>query len=226
MTMSFLFRSGQPPLNSDAPNSGGANNRSRARKGSTAVDDEDLARRCAVRLLITASLPSEVQALARRIHLSGERAGSPFLETRARDLPIDPGTLRDTCAGLLDAAAGGSVLITDVEEMPPTVQDLLIDLLAELELVRAPSPTVRLMAGTTVSLLDRFAAGAFSEQLFYELNIIHIIAKGALQEFTVGGQPAERADRAARTDAFGPEDPIEPGGHARREGRWGNRRRA
>jgi Sigma-54 interaction domain len=33
---------------------------------------------------------------------------------------------------------------------------------------------VRLMAGTTVSLRERIADGAFSERLFYRLNIIHV----------------------------------------------------
>jgi DNA-binding NtrC family response regulator len=82
--------------------------------------------------------------------------------------------LRDTCSNLLDAAAGGTILISDVEELPPTVQRLLVELLAELEVTRAPSDAVRLIAGTTVSLLDRIAAGTFSDRLFYRLNAIHL----------------------------------------------------
>jgi DNA-binding NtrC family response regulator len=31
-------------------------------------------------------------------------------------------------------------------------------------------------SGTTVSLLDRIAAGTFSERVFYRLNIIHLSA--------------------------------------------------
>src|SRR4029078_7961200 len=38
---------------------------------------------------------------------------------------------------------------------------------------------VRLISGTTVSLLDRIAAGTFSEQLFYRLNIIHLTVASA-----------------------------------------------
>jgi len=74
------------------------------------------------------------------------------------------------------AAAGGSVLISAVEEMPPAVQDTLIELLAGPEFSRGTSTGVRLISGTTVSLLDRIAAGTFSEQLFYRLNIIHLTA--------------------------------------------------
>jgi DNA-binding NtrC family response regulator len=58
--------------------------------------------------------------------------------------------------------------------MPATVQDAMIDLLGGLESARVPSAMARLISGTTVSLLDRVAAGTFSERLFYRLNIIHL----------------------------------------------------
>jgi DNA-binding NtrC family response regulator len=94
---------------------------------------------------------------------------------RARDLPIEPQMLRDACSSLLDTAAGGSILISDVEEMPWTVQRQLVDVFADLEFARASSSPVRLMSGTTVSLLDRVASGAFSDRLFYRLNTIHLV---------------------------------------------------
>jgi DNA-binding NtrC family response regulator len=68
------------------------------------------------------------------------------------------------------------MLINAVEEMPWVVQNALIELLAGFELTRRPSAAVRLISGTTVSLVDRVAAGTFSEQLFYRLNIIHLMA--------------------------------------------------
>jgi DNA-binding NtrC family response regulator len=69
-------------------------------------------------------------------------------------------------------------------KMPSIVQNQLLDLLAELELARAPSAAVRLVCGTSVSLLDRIAAGTFSERLFYRLNMIHLMADGS--GFAVG----------------------------------------
>ena len=147
-------------------------------------DDEGLAVRSAARLLVTASVTAEVQAFARRIHAAGIRAGFPFLETPARELPTGHRMLRKTCADRLDDAAGGTLLITDVEEMPAPVQKVLVALLTELELARAPSAAVRLISGTTVSLLDRIAAGTFAARLFYQLNIIHLMVGGALQEST------------------------------------------
>jgi hypothetical protein len=47
----------------------------------------------------------------------------------AGELPVGPELLKEYCARFLDAAAGGSVLVSAVEEMPATVQDALIDLL-------------------------------------------------------------------------------------------------
>lgn len=138
--------------------------------------DEDLARGCAARLLISASSERNVEVLARRIHEGGPRAHCPFLHLWASDFPIEPEVLREYCSCVLDRAAGGSLLIDGVEEMPSIVQDTLIELLDGLEFTRGPSDAARLISGTTVSLLDRIAAGTFSDQLFYRLNIIHLMA--------------------------------------------------
>lgn len=138
--------------------------------------DEELARGCAARLLISASTERNVEVLARRIHEGGPRAHCPFLKLWAVDFPVEPQTLREYCSSALDRAPGGSLLIDAVEEMPQPVQDTLIELLAGLEFTRRSSDAVRLISGTTVSLLERIAAGTFSDQLLYRLNIIHLMA--------------------------------------------------
>src|SRR5687767_7617577 len=102
------------------------------------VEDEHAASRSASRLLITASTREAVESLARRVHLAGLRAESPFVHTWACDLPKEAEALKDQCCALLDAAAGGSLLIADIEEMPPVVQDMLIEVLAGLERSRRP----------------------------------------------------------------------------------------
>jgi DNA-binding NtrC family response regulator len=68
------------------------------------------------------------------------------------------------------------MLLTAVDETPPAIQDALIDVLAGLERTRRQFAAIRVISGTTVSLRDRVAAGTFSEQLFYRLNIIHLMA--------------------------------------------------
>jgi len=61
--------------------------------------------------------------------------------------------------------------------MPASVQVLLVELLADLQSARAPSAAVRLIWGTTASLLDRIAAGTFSDLLFYRLNLLHLVVR-------------------------------------------------
>jgi two-component system C4-dicarboxylate transport response regulator DctD len=139
--------------------------------------DEYLAVRSVARLLITASTSQRVEIVARRIHTGSRRAARPFVRARARDLSVAPGTLRDACSDVLETGAGGSVLLSDVEEMPVTVQEHLIGLLEEEKRGRDPSAAVRLVSGSTVSLLQRVRAGTFSAQLFYRLNVIHVVAR-------------------------------------------------
>jgi DNA-binding NtrC family response regulator len=141
--------------------------------------DEDVAAGSAATVLITASTQSAIEVIARRIHAASARAAFPFVQGWAADLPIESKMLRELCSNLLDAGAGGSMLINDVEQLPPVVQERFVELLRELECARAPAAAVRVIAGTTVSLLDHVAAGAFSERLFYRLNVIHLGAVGA-----------------------------------------------
>ena len=137
------------------------------------ADDEEVASQSPARLLITASTRQDVETIARRVHGAGPRARFPFVKRWAGAFPVAPQPLREFCDSVLDSAAGGSLLIDAVEEMPPAVQDALI---AGLEFTHWQSAAVRLISGTTVSLLDRIAAGTFSEQLFYRLNIVHLVA--------------------------------------------------
>jgi two-component system nitrogen regulation response regulator NtrX len=140
------------------------------------VEDEHVASRSAARVLITAATHRGLEMLARRVHGAGPRAQFPFIHIRAGEFPIEPDALKDYCSSLLDAAAGGSMLISNVEEMPAAVQDALSDWLAGPEFAPSAMAAVRLMSGTTKSLVDRVTAGRFSEQLFYRLNVIHLIA--------------------------------------------------
>jgi DNA-binding NtrC family response regulator len=140
-----------------------------------AVEDEDVASQFPANLLITAPTQPGVETLARHVHETGPRARFPLVHTWAGDLPVEPEVLKKYWTSVLAAAAGGSVLVSAVEEMPPAVQDALGELLAGLEFARSASAEARLISGTTVSLLDRVATGTFSERLFYRLNIIHLM---------------------------------------------------
>jgi DNA-binding NtrC family response regulator len=143
------------------------------------VEHEDVAARCAATTLITASTAADVERLARRIHEASSRSALSFVQASATALPVEPHAFLETCAGLIEAAAGGTLLLTGVEEMPTFAQDRFIETLAQLQDARNPSVAVRLIAGTTVSLRERVADGAFSERLFYRLNVIHVSVKNA-----------------------------------------------
>jgi DNA-binding NtrC family response regulator len=77
----------------------------------------------------------------------------------AQDFSIAPQMLRNRCNLALDAAAGGTLLISDVEQLAPTVQGHLLEMLQDLESARAPLAALRLVSDTTVSLLDHIACG-------------------------------------------------------------------
>ncbi|HEY7500629.1 MAG TPA: sigma 54-interacting transcriptional regulator [Vicinamibacterales bacterium] len=136
------------------------------------ADEEAMAARSESPLLITARTRGEVEIIARRIHrtTAGTRS-APFVRFPARALPVDPGMLDESCTHLLHAGTGGTLFLSDVEEMPAIVQDTLVDLLVE----RQRAGAARLITGTTVSLLDRTTAGTFSARLLYQLNVIHLV---------------------------------------------------
>jgi len=153
-----------------------------------AMEDVALAAQCAeTTILITAGHAAAVEHLARRIHAASDRAAFPLLLAAAATLPIDTGVLTETCAGLLDTARGGSLLLTDVERLPAKVQGRLIDTFASLQAAREPTGRVRLMAGTTTSLYERICDGSFCERLFYQLNIIHVVFANDAARASAGG---------------------------------------
>jgi len=69
-----------------------------------AVEHEDVAARCDVTTLITASTATDVEHLARRIHAASARAACAFVQASAAALPVEARALLETCAGLIDAA--------------------------------------------------------------------------------------------------------------------------
>ena len=132
-----------------------------------------MAARHSVTLLITAGSRQMVDIVARRIHASQFTGVAPFVGLKAGSFPPDAEQLRTHLVKQLHAAAGGSLLIRDVEEMSSAAQLTFASILSERSLGRPAA--VRVIAGTTVSLLERVHAGYFLEELFYRLNLIHLV---------------------------------------------------
>ena len=138
-------------------------------------EDEAMAARSDAPLLITADTRHDVERLARRIHQTGPRAMGPFVPIRVRAWPDTARTIRKRWSAVFEAACGGSVFLTGIEELSPAFQTVLVDLIDDRQRAQSPWTAARLISGTTVSLLDCVKAGAFSERLFYRLNVIHIV---------------------------------------------------
>ena len=138
------------------------------------LDDECLAANSSARVLISATSASAVEAIAYRIHQRSARADSPFVSIEADDLPADDQRMREECARLFAAADSGSVLVNNVERLSPGAQR---EFLARLErqAVSERRDDARLFTGTTASLFDYVSSGSFSEQLFYRINVVHLL---------------------------------------------------
>ena len=137
--------------------------------------DADLAARSGSTILITALTPSDVEHLARVIHIASARAAYPFIKVAADALPREADLFMKKFASVMDLAEGGTVLLMGVADIPPVVQEKLLETLAQFHGARDLEPQVRLIAGTTADLRDGIATGMFSERLFYRLNVIHLV---------------------------------------------------
>jgi DNA-binding NtrC family response regulator len=137
------------------------------------VEDEVLAVSHRLPLLITAGCASSVTAVARRIHVAGFSFGAPFVAFPGAELLESREQFDEQWRLLLQAAHGGTVLISDVEKTPNAAQRHFAESLAHLRARRSPV-AARLITGTTVCLLDRVTAGQFSDALLYRRNVVHL----------------------------------------------------
>ena len=113
------------------------------------------------------------ELVARTIHAHSPRRDQPFIVVNCGAVPEAGGS-----AGLLgangpfSAAEGGTILLDNVDELPPADQAVLARLGDDGP---AASPGVRVMAATTADLVRRSAAGGFREDLLYRLRVVSIV---------------------------------------------------
>ena len=134
------------------------------------ADDAVLAARFHRPLLISAPCEDVGIRAAREIHAAGFGPGAPLVTFRASGFLREPLRFLSQWSALRDAAAGGAILLTAIEQMSCPAQLLLLDVVR-----RRGSAGPRLVTLTTVPLMSKVLAGEFSEELFYNLNVIHLV---------------------------------------------------
>ena len=61
--------------------------------------------------------------------------------------------------------------------MSPTFQNVFLEVVDAVQHPRPAAAAARLISGTTVSLVDRVAAGTFSARLFSRLSVIQLVMR-------------------------------------------------
>ena len=82
-------------------------------------------------------------------------------------------------AGLLETASGGTLVLDEIGDMPPSMQVKLLRAIQEQELIRVggnrPIPIdVRVISATNQDLKKAVNAGLFRQDLYYRLNVVTI----------------------------------------------------
>jgi two-component system, NtrC family, response regulator HydG len=130
------------------------------------------------------------EVCARAIHQLSPRAQGPFVAVNCAALPesileaelfgAEKGAFTGATErrlGRFERAHGGTLLLDEVGDIPPSMQVKLLRVLQEGEIERlgGASPVqvdVRVIAATHVNLKERVKQGQFREDLFYRLDVI------------------------------------------------------
>ncbi len=154
----------------------------------------EYAARSDAKILITGESGVGKEILARLIHRHSARSRAPLVTINCAGLPDSlleselfghvrgsfTGAYRDK-PGLLETAHNGTIFMDEVGEMSLRMQALLLRFLESGEVQRVGAEraqahvSVRVVAATNRNLAARIAEKEFREDLYYRLNVIHLM---------------------------------------------------
>ena len=146
------------------------------------------------KVLITGESGVGKELVAHAIHQRSPRSGRPMVAVNCAGLPETlleselfghvkgsfTGAYRDK-QGKLEMADRGSIFLDEIGEMTLRMQGLLLRFMETGELQKvgadriAGRVNVRVIAATNRNLRDMISEGTFREDLFYRLNVIHLV---------------------------------------------------
>lgn len=154
------------------------------------------------------------EVLARKLHDLSPRAGGPFVRINCAAFPestvdaelfgYEKGAFTGAVAskpGLIESAQGGTLLLDEVAELPPSTQAKLLRAVGNLEVLRLGSVAprtidVRFFAASHANLSDLATQGRFRPDLWFRLNGITL---------TVAPLRERRSEIAALAQGFAEE---------------------
>jgi transcriptional regulator with PAS, ATPase and Fis domain len=154
----------------------------------------DRVARSDAKVLVTGESGVGKEIVARAIHTRGPRASNMFAPVNCAGLPETlleselfghvkgsfTGAYRDK-PGKLETANHGTVFLDEIGEMTLHMQGLFLRFLESGELQKVGADgggthlNVRIIAATNRNLREMIPLGTFREDLFYRLNVIHLV---------------------------------------------------
>ena len=143
-------------------------------------------------VLLVGETGSGKEVVARALHDCGARAAGPFVAINCGAVPADiieselfghvagafTGAQKPR-TGKLEFADGGTVLLDEIESMPPDLQVKLLRAIETRSIERLGSNTpvpldLRFVAASKADLAAACKAGRFREDLYYRLNVVSL----------------------------------------------------